>query len=71
MSFRFRHCRGPVDFPLISEFLVRLYQPDNRDGMWFGAVWEYAYTHPWFDHSAAGHIGIWEDDGQIVAVGEL
>ena len=37
-------------------------------GNWFGAIWEYAYTHAWFDEAAADRIGIWEDSGEIVAV---
>lgn len=68
MPIQLRHCRGPVDFPLISDFLFGLYQPDNQDGMWFQPIWEYGYTHSWFDDSAVGRIGIWEDAGRIVAV---
>jgi GNAT superfamily N-acetyltransferase len=68
MPITLRHCRGPIDFPLISDFLFTLYQPDNRDGNWFQPIWEYAYTHGMFDDSAVGRIGIWEDAGQVVAV---
>lgn len=68
MPIHLRHCRGFADFSLISDFLSRLYRPDNRDGMWFWPIWEYSYTHAWFDEAAAGRIGIWEEDGQIVAV---
>jgi GNAT superfamily N-acetyltransferase len=57
-----------VDFPAISDFLYGLYQPDNRDGNWLQPVWEYAYTHPWFDEESVSQIGIWEDDGTMVAV---
>jgi GNAT superfamily N-acetyltransferase len=63
-----RACTGPGDFPAISDFLFGLYEPDNRDGNWFQPTWEYAYTHPWFDEGSVGRIGIWEDDGVIVAV---
>lgn len=63
-----RTCAGRADFPAISDFLYSLYQPHNRDGNWFQPVWEYAYTHPWFDEEAVQRIGIWEDGGQIVGV---
>jgi len=63
-----RACAGPVDFPAISDFLYGLYQPNNRDGNWFQPIWEYAYTHPWFDEEAVPRIGIWEDAGTMAAV---
>ena len=63
-----RTCAGPVDFAAISDFLYSLYQPNNRDGNWFQPIWEYAYTHPWFDEEAVPRIGIWEDAGTMVAV---
>ncbi len=67
MPIRQRHYGGPQDFHLINEFLRRHYQPGNRDGNWFHAEWEYAYTHPCFDESAIGEIGLWEQDGELVA----
>lgn len=68
MAVSMRACAGAVDFPLISEFLQGLYQTDNSDGNWFQPVWEYAYTHPWFDMDSVSCIGIWEDRGRVVAV---
>jgi hypothetical protein len=59
-------CAGTDDYLAISAFLLRLYQPDNRDGNWLQPIWEYAYTHPAFDDSAMGRIGIWAEGGQIV-----
>ncbi len=65
---KMRACTGRADFPAISAFLYTLYQPDNRDGNWFQPVWEYAYTHPYFEETAVQRIGIWEDKGAIVGV---
>jgi len=56
------------DFEGVSRFLVGLCRPGNRDGNWLQPIWEYAYTHPWFDDAAVRHVGIWEDAGRIVAV---
>jgi GNAT superfamily N-acetyltransferase len=63
-----RPCAGPADFPSISDFLFGLYRPDNRDGNWLQPIWEYAYTHPWFDEESVGRIGIWAESGHIVGV---
>ncbi len=68
MTVSMRTCGGPADFPAISDFLYTLYRPDNRDGNWFQPVWEYAYTHPWFDEESVQRIGIWEESGTMVAV---
>lgn len=68
MTATMRACAGHADFPAISDFIYTLYQPDNRDGNWIQPIWEYAYTHPLFDDNAVDRIGIWEDDGIIIAV---
>ncbi len=63
-----RQFAGGSDYGAVSEFLTGLYEPGNRDGNWFQPIWEYAYTHPWFDESSAGRIGLWEDGGRIVGL---
>jgi predicted N-acetyltransferase YhbS len=57
-----------ADYRRIGEFLTPLYLPDNRDGNWFRSIWEYAYTHPYFDEKETDRIAVWEDGGRIVAV---
>ena len=68
MTTKTRTCAGSADFPAISNFIYSLYQADNRDGNWLQPMWEYAYTHPWFDEQAVPQIGIWEDAGKMVAL---
>ncbi len=63
-----RQFHSGTDYEAVSHFLISLYEPENRDGNWFQPIWEYAYTHPDFDEAAADKIGIWEDEGRIVAV---
>jgi GNAT superfamily N-acetyltransferase len=63
-----RECRGGSDYTAISAFLAGLYEPENRDGSWLWPIWEYAYTHAWFDEGSAGKIGIWEDGDRIVGM---
>ena len=57
-----------VDFDRVGEFLVRHYQPENRDGNWLQPAWEYMHFHPALNEAELNRIGIWEDDGRIVAV---
>jgi predicted N-acetyltransferase YhbS len=68
MTIKRRSYQGAADFDAVGDFLTRHYQPGNRDGNWFQAIWEYAYYHSWFDKSSLDRIGIWEDGGQVVAV---
>ncbi len=68
MPMVFRSFCDSADFGAISDFLYSLYRVDNFDGNWLQPIWEYAYTHPWFDDAAVERIGIWESDGAIVAV---
>jgi len=68
VAIRLRSCASEDDKSAISDFLTRHYLPGNRDGNWLQPIWEYAYTHPRFDESALGRIGIWEDGGEVVGV---
>ncbi len=68
MTPKRRTYKSPTDFDTVSDFLTRHYQPGNRDGNWLQPVWEYAYTHPWFDESSLEKTGIWEDGGEVVGV---
>lgn len=68
LAIRRRRLDRERDFESISSLLTRLYLPGNRDWNWLQPIWEYAYTHPWFDESALDRIGLWEDDGKLVAV---
>ncbi len=68
LAVRQRRYNPNIDFDAVSNFLVRHYLPENRDGNCFQPIWEYSYYHSYTDSSALGRIGIWEDDGQIVAV---
>jgi predicted N-acetyltransferase YhbS len=63
-----RRYNSEIDFDAVSDFLVRHYLPENQDGNCFQPIWEYSYYHRNTDSSAFDRIGIWEDDGRIVAV---
>ncbi len=58
----------PEDYLKIGQFLVKHYQPENRDGNWLRPTWDYMHSHPNLDESVLDRIGIWEEDGEILGV---
>ncbi|NUM44865.1 MAG: GNAT family N-acetyltransferase [Anaerolineales bacterium] len=56
------------DYPRVSEFLIKHYQPKNADGNWIEPMWEYMHYHPALEAEHLSKIGIWEAAGEIVAV---
>jgi len=68
MSIQFRHYNPLVDYKRVDDFLIEHYQPGNADGNWIEPAWEYMHGHPFLDRTSLDKIGIWEDDGDIVAV---
>lgn len=68
MSVHFRHYTNPNDYKLVDKFLIDNHQTGNTDGNWLEPIWEYMHHHPALDDSAIEKIGIWEDEGKIVAV---
>ena len=68
MSVTFRTYQTPQDYQRISAFLIANHQPGNHDGNWLEPAWEYMHSHPFLHAQYLNKIGIWEDDGEIVAV---
>jgi GNAT superfamily N-acetyltransferase len=68
MKVSLRSYTGADDYQRISALLIAHHQPDNADGNWLEPTWEYMHFHPSLDGSSLGKIGIWEADGEILAV---
>ncbi|MFU8796069.1 MAG: GNAT family N-acetyltransferase [Dehalococcoidia bacterium] len=68
MSVKPRRYNRANDYDLIDAFLISHHQPNNADGNWLEPEWEYMHFHPGLDRPSLGKIGIWEADGEIVAV---
>lgn len=68
MPITFRTYQSPEDYARISAFLIANHLPGNRDGNWLEPAWEYMHFHPCLEPHFLDRFGIWEDDGQIVAV---
>lgn len=56
------------DFFKVRDFLLRIHEPGYKDENWLWARWEYMFSHPALDEQYLSRIGIWEDQGRIVAM---
>jgi GNAT superfamily N-acetyltransferase len=68
MPITFRTYQSPEDYGRISAFLIANHQRGNHDGNWLEPAWEYMHHHPIFYPQHLHKIGIWEEQGQIVAI---
>lgn len=68
MTIRFRHYDHCQDYLRVDDFLIRHYQPGNRDGNWVEPAREYMHHHALLNSDCLGRFGLWEADGEIVAV---
>jgi len=68
MTVKLRHFGRADDYERVGQFLVTSGTPANRDLNWLRSRWDYMHTHPALDRTTLDRIGIWEDDGAIVAV---
>jgi GNAT superfamily N-acetyltransferase len=68
MTIKFRNYQHPDDYNRIDEFFITHHQPGNADGNWLEPAWEYMHGHPYLDRTSLEKIGLWENNGEIVAV---
>ena len=68
MAITLRNYKLLSDFERVNEFLRRNYTRYEQNGNIPQPYFEYAHTHPFFDHTKTHRFGVWEEDGQIVAV---
>lgn len=68
MGLILRAYQSPGDYQRVSDFLTQHYLPGNADGNWIAPAWEYMHHHPALNSNVLDRIGIWQEDGRIVAV---
>lgn len=68
MTVIFRNYKGREDFFKVSDFLKDTYIPGGKYPNWLQPRWDYMHSHPGLDADNLHRIGIWEDDGKIVAL---
>jgi GNAT superfamily N-acetyltransferase len=56
------------DFIKVRDFLMRIHEPGHTDRNWLWARWEYMFSHPNLDETNLSRIGLWEDEGKLIAL---
>lgn len=57
-----------ADFDKVSCFIDKNYDSDTLNSYLLRPFFEYAHTHPAFNHKLTHRFGLWEDDGKLVGV---
>jgi GNAT superfamily N-acetyltransferase len=57
-----------ADFFRVRDFLRRLNTPEVTTPGFLWARWEWAFCLPYLDRTALDRIGVWEDEGEVVAL---
>jgi len=65
ISRRYQH---DSDYEKVSQLLLRTYGTSGDHVNWLPPRWEYMHHHPYISRIDLSSIGIWERDGEIVAV---
>ncbi|MCD4652504.1 hypothetical protein K8T06_01050, partial [bacterium] len=60
--------RHDTDYERVNQFLLRTYRTSGGHVNWLQLRWEYMHHHPHIEKVDLNSIGIWERDGEIVAV---
>ena len=56
------------DFIKVRDFFKRIHEPTYRYGNWDWVRWEWGFSLPYLDETQLSKIGVWEEDGKIVAL---
>jgi len=68
MSVKFRQYKLLGDFDKVLKYLSDVYNTDTLNGYLLPQFFEYAHTHPVFNHKLTHRIGLWEDNNLIVGM---
>jgi len=68
MSIKQRRYKLHADFEKVYRFLQETYDPITLNSYLLPQFFEYAHTHPLFDHKLTHRFGLWEDNGVLCGV---
>jgi ribosomal protein S18 acetylase RimI-like enzyme len=68
MSITQRRYKPLADFERVHRFLTDTYDPKTLNSYLLPQYWEYAHHLQWFDYIRTARMGLWEEDGEIVAI---
>jgi len=57
-----------ADFTTVHSFLTDIYSLDTLNSYLLPQFFEYAHTHPFFNHKLTHLFGLWEDNGKLVGI---
>ena len=57
-----------ADFEMVSRFLDDNYDPETLNSYLLRPFFEYAHTHPYFNHQSTPRFGLWEDGDELVGL---
>ena len=57
-----------ADFTTVHRFLIDIYSLDTLNSYLLPQFFEYAHTHPFFNHKLTHRFGLWEDNGKLVGI---
>lgn len=57
-----------ADFAKVHGFLAEIYSLDTLNSYLLPQFFEYAHTHPFFNHKLTHRFGLWEEGGKLVGV---
>lgn len=56
------------DFKMVSQFLDDIYNLETLNSYMLQQFFEYAHTHPYFDHQLTHRFGLWEKEDELVGL---
>ena len=68
MSIRKRRYKLYADFHRVFKFLQDTYDMESLNSYLLPQFFEYAHTHPAFNHKLTHRFGLWEDDGELCGI---
>jgi hypothetical protein len=68
MSAKFRRYKFLADFDKVNKYLADVYNMETLNSYLLPQYFEYAHTHPLFNHKLAHRIGLWEDVNELVGI---
>jgi predicted N-acetyltransferase YhbS len=63
-----RRYRLLADFNVVHSFLTDIFSLDTLNSYLLAQFFEYAHTHPFFNHKLTHRFGLWEDNGKLVGI---
>jgi len=68
MNITCRPYRLLADFNKVMKYLTDVYDTETLNSYLFPQFFEYAHTHPAFNHKLTHRFGLWENGNELVGI---